>query len=140
MLRSIHGAVLSMAGYETESAKDGQAALDLIAAGQFDLVLTDRSMPHLDGVELVRALRNSGNRIPIMMVSASLADGGELPDDVSREIVAALPKPAKARDLLAGVKFALGARDIVPPTVRISDAIPGKRPPASRIADIFPAA
>jgi CheY-like chemotaxis protein len=107
ILRGLHEAVLSLAGYGTDSAAVGEEALGILAASDFDLVLTDRNMPRLDGVELIRAIRANGNLIPIMMVSGSLADGGKLPDDVAREVIVALPKPVRSLELVAGVARAL---------------------------------
>ena len=106
ILRGVHEAVLSHAGYGTNSAADGEEALALLAADDFDLILTDCNMPRLDGLGLIRAIRASGNRIPIMMVSSSLLEGG-LPDDVRAEVAVALPKPVRTLELLAGVAIAL---------------------------------
>jgi CheY-like chemotaxis protein len=109
ILRGVNEAVLSLAGYGTGGAADGEEALAMLAIGDFDLVLTDCNMPRLDGMGLVRAMRAAGNRTPIMMVSGSLAGGGELPEDVRREVAVALPKPVRTLELLAGVARALDA-------------------------------
>jgi CheY-like chemotaxis protein len=108
ILRGVNEAVLSLAGYGTGGAADGEEALAMLAIGDFDLVLTDCNMPRIDGLGLVRAMRAAGNRTPIMMVSGSLA-GSDLPEDVRREVVVALPKPVRTLELLAGVARALGA-------------------------------
>lgn len=107
ILRGLHEAVLSNAGYGTNSAADGEEALAMLASGDFDLVLTDCNMPRLDGLGLVRALRAMGNYIPVMMVSGSLADGGVLPPDVIDEVAVALAKPVRSLELLEGVARAL---------------------------------
>jgi CheY-like chemotaxis protein len=107
ILRGVHEAVLSLAGYGTNSAADGEEALAILATGDFDLVLTDCNMPRMDGLGLVRAIRAAGNQIPVMMVSGSLAGEGELPPDVRREVAVALPKPVRSLDLLEGVARAL---------------------------------
>jgi len=108
--RGLHEIVLSKAGYGTESVSNGKEALLMLATADFDLVLTDRNMPLLDGTGLIRTLRAAGCRIPVMMVSGSLAGGGELPDDVRKEVAVALPKPTSLRELLAGVARSLGWR------------------------------
>jgi CheY-like chemotaxis protein len=107
ILRGILESILIDAGYRTDSADDGMEALTMLATGHFDLVLTDGNMPRLDGFGLIRALRASGSRIPVMMVSASLAGDAELPADVRDEVAVALPKPAMPRELLAGIASAL---------------------------------
>lgn len=142
IIRGLHEAVLSLNGYGTQSAADGDEALVLLATDDFDLLITDCNMPRLDGIGLIRELRAAGSRIPIMMVSGSLANNGELPADVRDEVVVALPKPAKTRDILAGVAHALRPQSATPRLARIGDvftehtASPGK----ARIADIFAAA
>ena len=48
---------LEQAGYEVDTAPDGQAAWELLDHGKYDLVITDISMPVMDGIELVRRIR-----------------------------------------------------------------------------------
>lgn len=51
-------------------AGDGAEALEAFGDGTgFDLVLTDWNMPVMNGLELVTAIRGSGNKIPIMMIT-----------------------------------------------------------------------
>jgi len=51
-------------------AGDGVEALAAFGDGSgFDLVLTDWNMPNMNGIELVTAIRGSGNKIPIMMIT-----------------------------------------------------------------------
>jgi len=103
IIRGQHEKVLSLAGYGTERVCNGEEALIMLAAAEFDLVITDRHMLVLDGISLVRRLRAAGSIIPGMMVSGSLADGGELPADVRNEVAWALPKPARLSELLTGI-------------------------------------
>lgn len=107
--RGIHEAVLSMHGYGTDSAADGVEALAMLALDDYDLIVTDCNMPRMSGLNLVRTLRGKGRRIPIMMVSGSVAQG-DVPLDVRNELAVALPKPVRVSDLLAGVASALGIR------------------------------
>jgi signal transduction histidine kinase/CheY-like chemotaxis protein len=60
-------------------AENGQEALDLFAAGDFDLLLVDRQMPVLDGEAVVRAIRSqpSGESLPIVAVTADVMAGDE---------------------------------------------------------------
>jgi CheY-like chemotaxis protein len=107
--RGLHEAALSLHGYGTESAADGVEALAMLALDDYDLVITDCNMPRMNGLTLVRTLRGEGRRVPILMVSGSLAQG-DVPLDVRNELSAALPKPVRLSDLLAGVASALGIR------------------------------
>ena len=56
-MRKMVSAVLAGAGYEVAEAGDGVEALELARGRQFDLVVTDHNMPRMDGVTLVRELR-----------------------------------------------------------------------------------
>lgn len=54
---SARKAVLQEIGYETMTASSAGEALALVAARQFDLVVTDYRMPEMDGAELIRRIR-----------------------------------------------------------------------------------
>ena len=56
-MRKMVAGVLMGAGYEVAEAGDGVEALELAQTRQFDLVVTDHNMPRMDGVTLVRSLR-----------------------------------------------------------------------------------
>lgn len=59
-----------------EAASDGKAALELLKAQPFDVVLTDMVMPGVSGVDLAKAIRNGGTRtkadIPIVLLSGNM--------------------------------------------------------------------
>jgi len=64
---------LELEGYEIELAADGQEALQLLetnGAVQPDAVILDVLMPGVDGLEVCRRLRRSGNRVPVLMLTA----------------------------------------------------------------------
>jgi two-component system, OmpR family, response regulator MprA len=74
-LRQALKRALRLEGYDVELASDGTEALDAIAADAPDLVVLDVAMPGLDGLEVSRQLRASGNRVPILMLTARDAVG-----------------------------------------------------------------
>jgi len=51
---------LSARGYQVQVAEDGVAALDALAQGEFQVMVTDIFMPRMDGVELMETLQNHG--------------------------------------------------------------------------------
>jgi two-component system response regulator MprA len=64
---------LELEGYEIELAADGQEALQRLEAngeGQPDAVILDVLMPVVDGLEVCRRIRRSGNRVPVLMLTA----------------------------------------------------------------------
>ncbi|QOY69793.1 ATP-binding protein [Pseudomonas sp. OST1909] len=62
-------------GCTVELAADGQQALQLYTAGNFDVVLTDVNMPHINGYELARELRRQGCTLPIIGATANAMRG-----------------------------------------------------------------
>ncbi len=62
---------LELEGYEVELAADGREALyRLEADGRQDAVILDVLMPGIDGLEVCRRIRGSGNRVPVLMLTA----------------------------------------------------------------------
>lgn len=51
------------------AVRDGLDALPLLEEQRFDLVITDIKMPGLDGIEMVKRLRESGNDVPVILLS-----------------------------------------------------------------------
>ena len=63
-------ACLSAQGYQPKQVFDGQVGLDVALAEPFDAITLDRMLPGCDGLQIVRALRDAGREVPILMVSA----------------------------------------------------------------------
>ena len=61
---------LSFNGYSVELAQDGVEALELIASDRPDAVVLDVMMPRLDGLEVCRRLRSTGDDLPILVLTA----------------------------------------------------------------------
>ena len=69
-LRELFKHILVKNGYSVTGVSNGQEALDQLDKSYFDLVISDIMMPVLDGYELVHSLRESGNNIPVLTVTA----------------------------------------------------------------------
>ncbi len=61
---------LTMKGFETDRATDGNKALDLFTQGQYDLCIFDVMMPKRDGFSLAREVRMMGRDVPIIFLTA----------------------------------------------------------------------
>jgi two-component system OmpR family response regulator len=61
---------LRESGYTVEHAVDGREGLARAVGGTFDLIVTDRMLPQLDGLAIIEALRGRGNGIPVLVLSA----------------------------------------------------------------------
>jgi len=90
---------LSSEGHSVEIALSGREGLEISAAYEFDLVMTDLGMPDMSGWEVARTLRRSHPTLPIVLVTGW---GTTLsPDEVQRcGISAVLHKPFEIRELL----------------------------------------
>lgn len=64
---------LITAGYQVETAANGRLALAKLGDFTPDLILTDLSMPDMDGIELTKAIKSEKPDLPIVAMSAGLA-------------------------------------------------------------------
>lgn len=69
-LRQLFQHVLVKNGYSVTGVSDGREALQELEKGYYDIVISDVMMPVMDGYELARALRETNNNIPVMMITA----------------------------------------------------------------------
>lgn len=63
--------VLERAGYEVAAASEGTAAIEAVAKQPFDAVVSDINMPHINGIELMRQIRNHDMDVPILLVTGA---------------------------------------------------------------------
>ncbi|WP_277954814.1 response regulator transcription factor [Saccharopolyspora soli] len=119
---------LQFNGYQVELAADGQQALDFLASSRPDAMVLDVMMPRLDGLEVARRLRSTGDDLPILVLTARDA----VSDRVAGLDAGAddyLPKPFALEELLARLRALL--RRATPPDLGL-DA----QPAALRFADL----
>lgn len=105
-MRELFCTVLSDSGYTCMAASDGHEALDILEKEYIDLIVSDIMMPHMDGYELTRALRESGYDMPILMVTAK-----DQFDDMQRGFRAGgddyMVKPINIKELVLRVEALL---------------------------------
>ena len=61
---------LSAEGYSVEAAETGEEALARTHGTAFDLLVTDLKLPGVTGLELLQAIRNQGQQVPVIMMTA----------------------------------------------------------------------
>lgn len=69
-MRELFSTVLTDGGYRCLGAVDGQDALEIMDREYVDLIVADVMMPHMDGYELLRALRDTRSELPVLLVTA----------------------------------------------------------------------
>jgi two-component system response regulator MprA len=98
--------ILRLEGFDVEMACDGREAVRSQAAAPADAVLLDVLMPQLDGLEVCRRMRDTGDRTPVLMLTAR----DEVGDRVAGLEAGAddyLPKPFALEELLARLRALL---------------------------------
>ena len=112
---------LRESGYSVDHAADGREGLFRAIEGQFDLVVTDRMLPHIDGLAIIQLMRQKGIATPVLVLSAL----GTV-DDRVRGLKAGgddyLTKPFAFAELLARIEALLRRRSSVPDSTKLKVA------------------
>jgi two-component system, OmpR family, response regulator len=109
-LRQLYTEALVRPGYHVDAAEDGAAALKALRVNNYNLLITEHSLPTLTGVELVRTLRAARMALPVIMAAARLPVH-ELARNLSLQPVAVLSKPFYLSQLLETVRAVMRATD-----------------------------
>ena len=110
--REVVGKILERGGHAVTLVPDGEQALDALEQARFDVVLLDRNMPGMGGIEALQAIRmmtRGRERLPVIVLSADVTP------EARRECLEAgadtfLPKPVEALRLLEEIQNLAGAR------------------------------
>jgi two-component system chemotaxis response regulator CheY len=105
-VRQVLQMTLEGAGYEVVDAVDGKDALAKLTGSQIDMLVTDLNMPNMDGIELIRNVRQSpGNRfLPIIMLTTESQPEKKL-EGKAAGASGWIVKPFKPEQLLAVVRM-----------------------------------
>lgn len=98
--------ILEKNGYSVDAVANGQDALDYLKTGLYDGLILDIMMPVMDGIAVLKKLRESGNGIPVLMLTAK----SEVEDKVAGLDLGAndyLTKPFYTKELLARIRAML---------------------------------
>jgi two-component system OmpR family response regulator len=101
---------LTEAGHACERAADGEEGLTAARAGEFDVMVVDRMMPRMNGVQLVEALRREGDHTPVLFLSA-LGEGSDRVDGLQAGGDDYLVKPYAFPELIARIEALARRRD-----------------------------
>lgn len=95
--------ILERSNYSVDTVYDGEAALEYLAADNYDGVILDIMMPKKDGITVLKELRSRGSKIPVLILTAK----SEVDDKVLGLDNGAndyLTKPFHSRELLARIR------------------------------------
>ena len=108
-MRQMVSFTLKGAGYDVIEAADGQEAYDKAQGAQVDLVLSDVNMPIMDGITLIRNLRElpSYKFIPMLMLTTESA-GDKKSEGKAAGATGWIVKPFNPDQLLSTIKKVLG--------------------------------
>jgi len=116
--------VLKPNGYQVMTAMDGQRGLKRILTEKPDLVILDLNMPKMDGLEILKALRQQQVNIPVILITFY---GSEQVAQQALQLGAAgyVVKPFTVADMLNAIQKALaGRRSPPPPATEPEETIP----------------
>jgi CheY-like chemotaxis protein len=100
--------VLNAAGHSAIPLQDGQQGLQALAVGRYDCVVTELSMPVVDGLEMVRRMRADGDVTPVVVSSGEISEAARM-ECLALGINAFLATPLAAEQLLDQLALAATA-------------------------------
>ena len=112
MVREVVQTYLERDGFEVAAVADGRMALDFMRSNDPDLVILDIMLPEVDGLTVLRRLRDDSD-VPVILLTAR----GEEPDRVLGLELGAddyVPKPFSPRELMARVRSVLRRSNVKP--------------------------
>jgi len=112
---------LTAESFAVDTAPDGRRGLDLATTYNYDLIILDLMLPGLDGTEVLRRIRRSDHRVPILMLTArdAVADKVEHLEAGADDY---LTKPFAFAELMARIKALLRRGSVDRPSVlRVAD-------------------
>lgn len=109
--------VLKYNHYSVDTVYDGEAALEYLQEAEYDGVILDIMMPKMDGIQVLTRVRQSGNQVPVLMLTAK----AEVDDKVLGLDKGAndyLTKPFAMKELLARIRAMTRGREEADHTLR----------------------
>jgi DNA-binding response OmpR family regulator len=126
-LRRLNAEALIHAGYQVAAAADGADGWEALQASNYDLLITDNSMPKVSGIDLLKKLRSARMALPVIMATGTLPEHEFakspwlIPD-------ATLIKPYTISELLTTVQTVLRANGDERETIEPGPIEPGPPP------------
>jgi DNA-binding response OmpR family regulator len=105
-LRNLYTRILSTKNYEVEAAADGEIALSLLKRFRPDVIVLDIVMPHYNGVEILKILKNDGElkSIPVVMLTA-LSEMRKITECLDMGAVGYITKDSTVEEIVHRLNF-----------------------------------
>lgn len=105
-IRRLYEYTLEKNGFKVFTAENGEAALDVIGKQHIDLMILDVMMPKKDGYEVLKALRESGSSLPVLIITAK-----DAAEDLRRGFILGtddyMTKPVDEMEMILRIKALL---------------------------------
>jgi two-component system response regulator PilR (NtrC family) len=99
--------ILDFFDYKAVGARDGEEALKTLTEKSFDMVITDLRMPRMDGMNLLRALKERFPALPVVVITGFGTDSSRS-DALAAQADGFLAKPFKVEEIKELLKKHLG--------------------------------
>jgi signal transduction histidine kinase len=106
-VRAVVAQILTRAGHTVDQASDGMDALEQSAHQRWDVIISDVTMPGIDGPGLIGQLRTRGIDTPVVLMTGRVDSDG-LAHAQGSDTISVLPKPFDRATLLATISAAIG--------------------------------
>ena len=106
-IRDLLSRTLAMAEYEVDTTSDGVSALDLVRNDGYSLVIADLRMPGMDGLTLIREVKQIDPKLPIIIITGYSSESSAI-EAVNLGVAGYLTKPVGIPQVLAAAAKALG--------------------------------
>lgn len=115
--------IMKTNNYSVDGVSDGKTALQLALSDEYDGLVLDIMMPEMDGIEVLKALRNKGITTPALFLTAR-TEVEQRVEGLDAGADDYLPKPFKTAELLARVRAMLRRKDnYTPDLLTVGDLI-----------------
>jgi two-component system response regulator PilR (NtrC family) len=93
--------------YDVVTVRDGEEALDIMEEAPFDLLITDKKMPRMGGIELLDLIHSRGNDHPPVIIITAFANESSSSEVYEKGAFLYLSKPFRMEEMLDAVRLAL---------------------------------
>ena len=112
LIRRLNARVLTLSGYEVDTAEDGAVAWEALQQDDYDLLITDQQMPNVTGVDLLKKIHAARLALPVIMLTGTFPQAEFIRQPWLRPN-ASLLKPCDITELLDTVQEVLRASEAV---------------------------